>query len=34
MPHPERACDSALLSTDGRAVFDSLVMTLGKTQAA
>jgi phosphoribosylformylglycinamidine synthase len=34
MPHPERACDSALLSTDGRAVFDSLVMTLCKTQAA
>jgi phosphoribosylformylglycinamidine synthase len=34
MPHPERACDGALLSTDGRVVFDSLVMTLGKTQAA
>ena len=34
MPHPERACDSALLSTDGRAVFDSLVMTLGKSRAA
>ena len=34
MPHPERACDSALLSTDGRAVFDSLVLTLGRTQAA
>ena len=34
MPHPERACDGALLSTDGRAVFDSLVMTLGKTRAA
>ena len=34
MPHPERGCDDALLSTDGRAVFDSLVMTLGKTQAA
>ena len=34
MPHPERACDSALLSEDGRVVFDSLVMTLGKTQAA
>ena len=34
MPHPERACDGALLSTDGRAVFDSLVTALGKTQAA
>ncbi len=34
MPHPERACDDALLSTDGRAVFDSLVMTLGKSRAA
>jgi len=34
MPHPERACDSALLSTDGRAVFDSLLMTLGKSRAA
>jgi phosphoribosylformylglycinamidine synthase len=34
MPHPERACDDALLSTDGAAIFDSLVRTLGKTQAA
>lgn len=34
MPHPERACDSALLSTDGKAVFASLVMTLAKTPAA
>ena len=34
MPHPERACDGALLSTDGRAVFESLVATLGKSRAA
>ncbi len=25
MPHPERACDSQLGSTDGRAIFDSLL---------
>jgi phosphoribosylformylglycinamidine synthase len=34
MPHPERACDAALLSTDGRAVFESLLATLGKSRAA
>ena len=34
MPHPERACDAALLSTDGRVVFESLVATLGKSRAA
>jgi phosphoribosylformylglycinamidine synthase len=34
MPHPERACDSALLSTDGRVVFESLIATLGKSRAA
>ena len=34
MPHPERACDGALLSTDGRVVFESLVATLGKSRAA
>ena len=34
MPHPERACDGALLSTDGRAIFESLVATLGKSRAA
>ena len=34
MPHPERACDGALLSTDGRVIFDSLIATLGKSRAA
>ncbi len=34
MPHPERACDSALLSEDGRVVFDSLVATLAKALVA
>jgi len=34
MPHPERACDPKLLSVDGRAVFDSLVMTLANSRAA
>ncbi|MEQ1852897.1 MAG: phosphoribosylformylglycinamidine synthase subunit PurQ [Chthoniobacteraceae bacterium] len=34
MPHPERACDSRLLSTDGRVIFESLVATLGKARAA
>ncbi len=34
MPHPERACERSLLSTDGRAVFESLVMSLGKVSAA
>ena len=34
MPHPERACDGALLSTDGRVIFESLLATLGKSRAA
>lgn len=34
MPHPERACDGRLLSTDGRVIFESLVATLGKARAA
>ena len=34
MPHPERACDRALLSTDGKVIFESLVATLGKSRAA
>jgi phosphoribosylformylglycinamidine synthase len=34
MPHPERACDRVLLSTDGRVVFESLVASLGKSKAA
>lgn len=34
MPHPERACDGSLLSTDGRVIFESLVKTLGKSNAA
>jgi phosphoribosylformylglycinamidine synthase len=28
MPHPERACESALGSADGRVMFDSVVQTL------
>jgi phosphoribosylformylglycinamidine synthase len=34
MPHPERACDPLLSSTDGRVIFESLVATLGKSRAA
>ncbi len=34
MPHPERACDASLLSTDGRVIFESLVATLGQSRAA
>jgi phosphoribosylformylglycinamidine synthase len=34
MPHPERACDSKLLSVDGRVIFESLVTTLSKSRAA
>jgi phosphoribosylformylglycinamidine synthase len=30
MPHPERACEPALGSTDGLAIFASLVAALGK----
>jgi len=34
MPHPERACDPLLLSTDGRVFFESLLATLRKSKAA
>jgi phosphoribosylformylglycinamidine synthase len=34
MPHPERACDIALGSADGLAVFRSVVKTLGGHAAA
>jgi phosphoribosylformylglycinamidine synthase len=34
MPHPERACDAALLSTDGRVIFESLLSTLARSRAA
>ncbi len=34
MPHPERACDARLGSTDGRVFFQSIMATLGKAQAA
>ncbi len=34
MPHPERACDARLGSTDGRAVFESILTTLGVLRAA
>ena len=34
MPHPERACDARLGSTDGRVFFQSILATLGKAQAA
>ncbi len=34
MPHPERACDAQLGSTDGRLVFQSILATLGKAKAA
>jgi phosphoribosylformylglycinamidine synthase len=34
MPHPERACDAQLGSTDGRVFFQSILATLGKAQAA
>jgi phosphoribosylformylglycinamidine (FGAM) synthase-like amidotransferase family enzyme len=26
MPHPERACSAALNNTDGRAIFEQLLM--------
>jgi hypothetical protein len=29
MPHPERACDVALGSADGLAIFQSVVQALG-----
>jgi phosphoribosylformylglycinamidine synthase len=34
MPHPERACDERLLSTDGAVIFESLRAALGARQAA
>ncbi len=34
MPHPERACDAQLGSTDGRLVFQSILAALGKAKAA
>ena len=34
MPHPERACDPLLGSTDGRVVFQSIIAALSKAQAA
>ena len=34
MPHPERACDARLGSTDGRAFFESILTTLGAKRAA
>jgi phosphoribosylformylglycinamidine synthase len=34
MPHPERACDARLGSTDGRVIFDSVLQTLKSRRAA
>jgi phosphoribosylformylglycinamidine synthase len=34
MPHPERACDSLLGSTDGRLIFESTLATLRQRRAA
>jgi phosphoribosylformylglycinamidine synthase subunit PurQ / glutaminase len=34
MPHPERACDRQLGSTDGRVIFESVLQSLGRTVAA
>jgi phosphoribosylformylglycinamidine synthase subunit PurQ / glutaminase len=34
MPHPERACDARLGSTDGRVVFASIIATLSRRAAA
>ena len=34
MPHPERACDALLGSTDGRVVFQSIIAALAKAKAA
>jgi phosphoribosylformylglycinamidine synthase len=34
MPHPERACDARLGSTDGRVIFESILAHLGMKQAA
>jgi len=34
MPHPERACDPRLGTTDGRVIFHSILSTLGACQVA
>ena len=34
MPHPERACDPRLGSSDGRVIFNSILTTLGTRKAA
>ncbi len=34
MPHPERACDARLGSTDGRAIFEWVLAKLGARAAA
>lgn len=34
MPHPERACDARLGSTDGRIIFESVLSSLSKRAAA
>ncbi len=34
MPHPERACDARLGSTDGRVIFESILIELGARKAA
>ena len=34
MPHPERACDPRLGSTDGKVIFHSILSTLGACQVA
>ncbi len=34
MPHPERACESLLGSTDGRLIFESMIHALGQKPAA
>jgi len=33
MPHPERAAEEILGSTDGRRIFDSMIQTIGEGQA-
>ncbi len=34
MPHPERACEAAVGSTDGRVIFESVAATLGAMDGA
>jgi phosphoribosylformylglycinamidine synthase len=34
MPHPDRACEERLGSSDGRRIFDSMVGSLVRDQAA